>query len=81
MKWIGWGVIWRSEDRLDGKREHLLFENRLPRLFFTRREAREYAEKRYGYIRKRKDLRDEPHGWKMPVAARVAVDKAKEPSQ
>ena len=45
----------------------------LPALFRTRREAREYINEKYGYIRTRKDLRAEPHFWRMPRAVRVSV--------
>jgi len=68
-----WGGMWRSENRLDGKTRGLLFDDCLPVLRCTRREMREYIEKRYGYIRKRPDLRSEPHGWKMPIPVRVWI--------
>jgi hypothetical protein len=32
-----------------------------------------YAEEKWGYIKKRDDLRAEPHGWRMPRAVRVTV--------
>lgn len=67
-----WGVLWRSNSKLDGKREHLMCENRMPMLFITRKEAREWIERKYGYIKRREDLRSEPHGWKMPIPVRVA---------
>ena len=68
-----WGALWRSDNKLDGKRQHLINDLCLPVLFRTRREAREWIETRYGYIRKRDDLRMEPHGWQMPIAIRVKV--------
>lgn len=69
-----WSVEWRSKNRLDGKRNFLLGGGSgLPRTFRTRREAREYVEKRYGYIRSRKDLQAEPHGWKVPRVVQVLV--------
>ena len=69
---VRWGAKWIQR----GKRaeEHLIFENRMPALFLTRREAREWIEKRYGYIRNRKDLRSDPHYWRLPVAVRVKVE-------
>lgn len=70
MKWR-WGLLWRSRNRLDGLSEHLIFKDCLPVLFVTRREAREYADTQYGYIRLRDDLRNEPHGWMMPSVVRV----------
>jgi hypothetical protein len=68
-----WAAMWRSENRIDGKNRHLLNENCLPVLFRTRRAAREYIEKRYGYIRTSKDLQVEPHGWRMPIPIRVNI--------
>ena len=69
-----WGGMWRSENKLDGKTQHLL--NRgggVPLLFRTRKEVREFINQDYGYIREREDLREEPHGWKMPIPVRVKV--------
>ena len=68
-----WGVLWRSRNKLDGAREHLVRRDCVPALFRTRREAREFIDREYGYIRKRQDLRAEPHGWKVPVAVKVTV--------
>ena len=67
-----WGVLWRQSSTLDGKSEHLCFENLLPVLFVTRAEARAWANARFGYIKDRPDLRAEPYGWKMPVPVRVS---------
>lgn len=53
--------------------QHFLYENFKPCLFMTRREAREYIKCRYGYIKHRKDLRIEPHGWRLPKPVRVEV--------
>ncbi len=41
--------------------------------FLTRKAAREWAEKHFGYIKGRKDLRIEPHCWRMPRPVRVKV--------
>lgn len=68
-----WGALWRSNSRLSGYRANLLNEDCLPALFRTRRAARDYIEKKYGYIRSRPDLRTEPHGWRMPIPVRVRV--------
>ncbi len=70
-----WAVMWRSENRLDGKRQNLVHNrNRVPVLFATRREAREFINSEYEYIKKRPDLMAEPHGWKMPIPIRVPVE-------
>ena len=70
-----WGVLWRSDNLVDRRTEHLMGtpELGLPVMFKTRRECREHIEARYGYIRGRKDLRAEPHGWLMPKAVKVTV--------
>lgn len=68
-----WAVIFQSENALDGFREHIVCEGCLPMLFLTRFEARKYRERKYGYIRKRPDLRNEPHGWKWPRIERVEI--------
>lgn len=70
---VRWGALWHSECRREGVTEHLCFENRLPVLFVTRRECREWIVKRYGYIKTRKDLREEPHGWRIPQPVRVTI--------
>lgn len=69
-----WGGLWRSENKMDGEKTHLLLHDCLPVLFRTRREARAFIKERYGYIRKRPDLRAEPFGWKMPIPVRVTVE-------
>ena len=71
---MAWGVEWRSKSRLFGRRRHLQWTNDL-HLFRTRRECRAFIEMEYGYIRNRPDLREEPHGWSVPQAVRVAAGK------
>ena len=70
---VRWGAMWHSECRREGVTEHLCFENCLPVLFVTRRACREWIYSRYGYIKTRKDLRDEPHGWRMPRPVRATI--------
>ncbi len=71
---LQWGIQWREENRLDGKTEHLMWDNGVtPMLFKTRREARNWASTHYGYIKRRPDLRAEPHGWKPARVVRVKV--------
>ena len=69
---VRWGVMWRS-DSLFGRSRHLMYENRIAVMFVTRREAREWIKKNYGYISSSPDLQIEPHGWKMPVPVKVRV--------
>ena len=84
---MAWGIKCRSESYLDGKREHLSgrFGLGMPSVpshlaghktmvFETRALARAFIDVHYGYIRKRPDLRREPHGWKMPIPVKVTVE-------
>ena len=50
-------------------------------LFKTRAAAMEYREEKYGYIRRRADLRREPFGWQMPSIVKVAVLEIKPDAQ
>lgn len=68
-----WALEWHSKNA-GGERRHIMFHNGLPYLFRTRREALEYREKHFGYIR-REDLRKEPHGWRLPKSVRVGICK------
>ena len=71
---ILWGALWRQNSYLDGgPRTHLINVKCLPVMFLTRRDARAFIEEKYGYIRTRKDLRAQPHGWRLPVPVRVKV--------
>lgn len=65
-----WGVKW-----VGGKprRTHLIYRNGLPVLFRTRAEARAWVAKTHGYIKKRNDLRKDPHWWRLPMPTRVTV--------
>jgi hypothetical protein len=77
LHWNGWGLLWRSENKLDGKTRTLIFKDLLPCIFRTRRMAAKYNEDEFGYIRGRRDLHMEPHGWKMPLVVRVKVEVVK----
>ena len=68
-----WGVLWRSQCQLDGVTAHLIHRNLLPAIFKTRKQAVDFTEKEYGYIRQRPDLKSEPHGWRMPKPVRVTI--------
>ena len=70
---VRWGALWHSENKLDGIKEYLCFENCLPVLFVTRRQCRDWITTKYGYIKKREDLQKEPHGWRMPRPIRVMI--------
>jgi hypothetical protein len=70
---VMWGVLWHSCNHLDGPCEHLLNRDHKPVLFCTRREARDYINKYYAYLRSIPDVRREPHGWRMPRPVRVEI--------
>ncbi len=69
-----WVAQWRSECRLDGVRKYIIYEGGLPALFRTRRQCRDFIKAKYGYIAERKDLRSEPHGWKMPIPVKGKLE-------
>ena len=69
----GWGLVWRSDNRLNGRTRYLIWDCGRPLLFNTRWEARHYRDEVYGYIRSRPDLQAEPHGWKIPAVVRATV--------
>lgn len=72
-----WGALWRSRNTASGKCQHIInATNCVPALFRTRKEARAFIIRHYGYIRDRRDLRAEPHGWLMPIPVRVKVSVA-----
>jgi hypothetical protein len=69
---VKWGAEWYSRNRLNGTTRYLMWiEPNRPALFSTRQAARAWIHERYGYIRGRRDLRTEPHGWRLPRAVRV----------
>lgn len=84
MSTVGWAIQHRHRNRLDGYREWYEgaasvekptpLAGYLTKVFKTRREANEYIQQQYAYIRTRKDLRSEPHGWRMPRAVKVVVE-------
>ena len=69
-----WAVVWRSKNKLDGKREHFMFDGEgNVCIYKTRKQAREVMEMQWGYIKTRPDLQREPFGWKAPTVRRVTV--------
>lgn len=68
-----WGILWRSENKLDGKKSNLMYKDGIACLFSTRDAARKRISWDWGYIRNRIDLRAEPHGWKMPIPVKVEI--------
>ena len=72
-----WGVLWKQENILDGEQEHLIYRNGVPIILQTRKEARAWINKNYGYIKERKDLQEEPHGWKMPIPVKLYFEHQK----
>lgn len=77
-----WAIKWISNNRLDGRNEHLMGQSSNFQTeksgyrimcFRTRRQARDHVKMHYSYIKDRKDLREEPHGWRMPQVVKVSV--------
>jgi len=72
-----WGLIWYSKNRLDGVTTRFIYENYMPVIFRTRKDARKFNELHYGYIKTRKDLRIEPHGWRFPRTIKIKIVEVK----
>ena len=72
---ILWAANWRSCNELDGRKEHIIYENLLPALFRTRQDCRDFIKQKYGYIAERLDLQEEPHGWMTPIPIKVKFEK------
>jgi hypothetical protein len=76
-----WAILWPSENKLDGKKEYLLgtTDTQMTQLFLTREEARKDKNltNYNAMLRKRPDLRREPHGWRArrPVKVKVTVEQ------
>ena len=66
-----WGLRWHSQNRRDGVRKHLLYTDGIPLLFPKRDVARIYAQTYFGHLKTRRDLRTEPHGWRMPRPVKI----------
>ena len=66
---VRWALKWCSKNNAD----YIIYDNCLPKFFLTRKEARKYANKKYGYIKTRIDLRQEPHNWRIPRAIKVKI--------
>ncbi len=68
-----WAAKWKSKNELDGTQEYLIRRMGVVKLFKTRKDARAFIKHDYGYIKTRKDLRAEPHGWRTPTPIKVDV--------
>ena len=68
-----WAVLWRSVRTVCSEERHFMFDGGGVVLRKSRREAREWIDKHYSYLRTRPDLRREPFGWRMPRAVKVKV--------
>lgn len=71
-----WAVLWSQKNDLDGERSWLVGDSDLitrTELFDTRSQARDFIRLNYGFIRGRKDLQIEPHGWRMPKPVKVTL--------
>ena len=68
-----WAAEWHSCNKADGVSRHLLHDDFNVKLFTRRCDCVCWIRQHYGYIAKRRDLRREPHGWRMPRPVRVTV--------
>lgn len=75
-----WGIVKSSDNWLDGAREWFdpAWQNGLnmvpmPRMYVTRREAREACTRMRNDLKGRPDLQAQPHGWKMPRVCKIKV--------
>lgn len=70
-----WGILWRSDNKLDGKTRRLQIGDghKWPLVFRTKKAAQQHIKERYGYIAKCRDLRIEPHGWRIPIPVRISI--------
>lgn len=71
-KRIRWAILWVSNGHSPSR--HLINMNCDVALFKTRAEEREFNEKQFGYIKKRPDLKGNPHWWTYPRVVRVQVE-------
>jgi len=71
-----WVAKWSQTNKLDGHREYYIGHGWL--LFKTRDECRAYIKEKFGYIAKRRDLRTEPHCWRVPKPVKVRVELIEE---
>lgn len=83
IKREAWGVLWRTSGlSIDGEGQRFmgsilevsLASKGFPMLLFASRNAASaYIKERWGYIARRPDLHRAPHGWRMPIPAKVEV--------
>jgi hypothetical protein len=66
-----WALWWHSKGS-----GHIIHQSCVPALFKTRKQALEFREKTFGYIRKRPDLRAAPFFWRLPKPIKVTVSAA-----
>ena len=74
-----WGVLQRRSDKcIDGPSERIMtvlpWSFWGPVVFQTRREAREWIKQHFGYVAKRNDLRESPHGWLVPIPVKIEIE-------
>src|SRR3990167_1240721 len=77
--WDRWGcfqwcpkvALQRNKPGATHHSEHLLFESGQLITFKTRLEARDYIERKLGYIKQRPDLRAFPYYWRLPIPVKI----------
>lgn len=73
MKNTYYALLWRSRNKRDGPKEHLIREEGVPMLFRKRADAERERRRYRSMCWLRKDLRAEPRGWLMPRVVKVAA--------
>ena len=68
-----WGIKWNLKNKLDGVTGYFMFSDYKILQFFTKREAKQWVKENYSYIATRKDLRQEPFGWRMPKVIKIKI--------
>ena len=67
---IRWAVAWSRGVPVE---RVIVWSELRPLVFLTRREAKEWIESNYGYMRVRKDLYMAPHYWRMPSPVKIRI--------
>lgn len=75
---LRWAIVWNSRST-SGPERYFIWNDICPRLFRTRRDAREFISEHYNYIKTRRDLRIKPHCWRLPKPVRVEVTITEKP--
>lgn len=80
---LGWAIRWRTADWeallgkfYDGPDKYDIpdcVDGYTVMVFSSRKKAREFVKRHFGYIKDRPDLKGPPHNWKTPKVVKVMV--------